>query len=129
MQGANVPDDLVAEAMEIVGSTKDAVLGPLFNRIGDSLALDPQVRGYANYNSSSSLLSCCTYTSPHTRRRDKRETSILPYVRTWRNGTIWTVQRVAGACAESCGCCGRRLCGASPSRPQDQLLLQGYGQI
>ena len=46
MQGANVPRDLVAEAIAVVGSTKDAVLGtdvPLFDRIGYSLNIDPMV--------------------------------------------------------------------------------------
>ena len=44
MQAAKVPEDLVSEAMEIVGSTQDVVLGtPLFDRIGKSLGIEPQV--------------------------------------------------------------------------------------
>lgn len=59
MQGAKVPDDLVSEAMEIVGSTQDAVLGtPLFDRIGKSLGIDPQVRALQKSTLLSQLGAC-----------------------------------------------------------------------
>lgn len=102
MQRLSVPEELVEEAMAIVGSTKDAVLAEsasLFTRIGDSLKIDPQVNLLIFFNLSSvglSLRAVPSFSVEFTHLRIHELTCSQHEV--FHTNRCDTAQRSAGCC-------------------------------